>query len=90
MESSIVTVKAKPLLSLFLLLSCLIAPAFAQNFRGAIRGRIIDSSQRVVAGAPLKIIQEETNETRTATSDANGQYTFTLLPPGAYRLEVER
>jgi hypothetical protein len=90
MESSIITVKVKSLLSLFLLLSCLIVPAFAQNYRGAIRGRIVDSTQRVVAGAPLKIIQEETNETRTATSDPNGQYTVTLLPPGAYRLEVER
>ena len=72
MESSIVTVKVKPLLSLYLLLSCLIVPVFAQNFRGAIRGRIVDSSQRVVAGAPLKIVQEGTNEPRTATSDATG------------------
>lgn len=36
----------------------------------------------------MKLVQEATNETRTTSADARGDYVFTLVRPGAYRLEV--
>jgi hypothetical protein len=62
--------------------------AFPQNYRSAIRGRVTDPQGASIAGAEVKLIQEGTNEIRAATSNARGDYVFTLIRPGAYRLEV--
>ena len=64
--------------------------AIAQNYRGAVRGRVTDPRGASITGAQLKLIEQETNEARTVKTDGNGDYTIPLLRPGAYRLEVER
>src|SRR2546428_8360261 len=64
--------------------------ALAQNYRGAVRGRVTDSRGASIAGAQLKLIEEGTNETRIVKTDGNGDFTISLLRPGAYRLEVEK
>jgi hypothetical protein len=64
--------------------------ALPQSFRGAVRGRVADSSARAVAGAKVALVREETNDRRTSTTNRVGDYAFTLLPPGRYRLEVEQ
>ncbi|HVF89746.1 MAG TPA: TonB-dependent receptor [Blastocatellia bacterium] len=63
--------------------------AFAQTHRGSIRGTVSDSAQTALADVPVRLIHEETNEVRTATSGASGEYIISLLPPGSYRIEVE-
>ncbi len=63
---------------------------FAQNFRGVIRGRVTDSSDRPVPGADLNLVREETSERRKVKTGSAGEYYFTLLAPGQYRLEVEQ
>ena len=47
-----------------------------------IRGTITDPSGAAVAGATVTIINLETNLTRTQTTQANGNYSFELIPPG--------
>src|SRR5215813_8181671 len=64
--------------------------ALAQNYRGAIRGRVTDPRGASIAGAQLKLIEEGTNETRTLKTDGGGDFTISLLRPGSYRLEVEK
>jgi len=64
--------------------------AVAQNYRGAIRGRVTDPQGASIPEAQLKLIDQETNETRTAKTDRNGDFTISLLRPGSYQLEVER
>jgi Carboxypeptidase regulatory-like domain len=83
-------VKRRLYFGVVLALSCLSAVAFAQNYRGTIRGRINAPTGQVAAGVQVKLIHEETNSDRTATTNSNGEYAFSLLPPGAYRLEVEQ
>jgi hypothetical protein len=83
-------VKAKIFLGLVLVWSFFIANVVAQNYRGTIRGRITDPTGQVVAGVQVNLIHEETNSLRTATTSSAGEYTFSLLRPGAYRLEVEQ
>src|SRR5262245_46835463 len=61
----------------------------AQNYRGALRGRVTDPRGASIPGAQLKLIEQETNEARIVKTDGNGDYTISLLRPGAYRLEVE-
>ncbi|MDT7603534.1 MAG: hypothetical protein QOF61_1531, partial [Acidobacteriota bacterium] len=53
-------------------------------------GRVEDANGATVAGAAVKATQLETNQTRTATSDAEGRYRFAYLPVGTYQLGVER
>jgi Carboxypeptidase regulatory-like domain len=56
----------------------------------AISGRIIDSSEAVIAGATLTVLQEQTGAVRTAESQADGSYAFANLPPGDYVIEVSK
>ncbi len=64
--------------------------AAAQTYRGLIRGRVTDGASAPIPGVTLKVIQSETNETRTTTNNAAGEFVFSMLPPGPYRLEVEQ
>ncbi|MGH9943545.1 MAG: carboxypeptidase regulatory-like domain-containing protein [Pyrinomonadaceae bacterium] len=76
------------LLSLAVLL---IAPValHAQTHRATVRGTITDPNKAVIPGATVKLVNTETNELRETTSGAEGEYTISSLPPGAYRLEAE-
>src|SRR5215510_10345163 len=76
-------------LGLLLALMSFALTAIAQNYRGAIRGRITDPQGASIPGAQLKLIEEGTNETRTVKTDGSGDFTISLLRPGSYRLEVE-
>jgi hypothetical protein len=83
-------VKVSNLFALFLALAALSTAVAAQNARGAIRGRVTDPNVAAIAGAKLKLIEQGTNETRSAVSNARGEYAFTLLRAGSYRIEIEQ
>lgn len=90
MESKRITVKIRTALALSLLaLLVLSLPVTAQIHRGVIRGRVVDPNKAVVPNATVRVTRQETNETRTVTSTAAGEYTFAQLLPGRYQLEVE-
>jgi len=55
---------------------------------GSVVGTITDSSQAVVAGAQVSIINVATGEKRTAVTNSAGAYRFDLLSAGAYQLSV--
>ncbi|MBM3761233.1 MAG: hypothetical protein FJW36_13415 [Acidobacteria bacterium] len=59
----------------------------AQSITGTIVGTATDATSAVVAGAKVDIVNEQTNATRTATTNESGNYSFTLVPPGTYRVE---
>lgn len=63
--------------------------ALAQVGSSSLRGTISDLQGRAVAGAQVKITNEEKNFSRTYTTNDDGAYIFTSIPPGTYRLEVE-
>lgn len=79
--------KATVILSLIALLLS-VSSTGAQTHRGSIRGTITDPNGASISGAAIKLVNEETNETRTATSNEEGQYTLASLPPGSYSLEI--
>ncbi|PYV83027.1 MAG: hypothetical protein DMG05_27030, partial [Acidobacteria bacterium] len=62
---------------------------YGQTHRAVIRGRVLDATRTPVPGVLLKLVHEDTNEVRTATSGADGEFAAFLLPPGPYRLEIE-
>ncbi|HKR02771.1 MAG TPA: carboxypeptidase-like regulatory domain-containing protein [Pyrinomonadaceae bacterium] len=65
--------------------------AFSQGSQtGGITGVVTDPQGSVVPGATVEIINEGTGKSeRTMTTDENGAFTATLLPPGAYRLAIK-
>ena len=69
---------------------CLIMLLGAVQLRADVTGSIIgyvrDSSGAVLPNATLTVTQTSTGYTRTATTDASGQYSILALPPGTYRL----
>ncbi|MCA1633344.1 MAG: TonB-dependent receptor [Acidobacteria bacterium] len=72
-----------------LLLLLFVSSATAQTHRGSIRGTVTDPNGAVVPGASVRLVNQETSETRAAVSGGEGEYTLSSLPPGPYSLEVE-
>ena len=66
------------------------ASVFAQASQtGGITEVVSDSSGALVSGATVDVINESTGRSaRTATTAGDGGYSITLLPPGAYKLEI--
>ncbi|MBI4876889.1 MAG: TonB-dependent receptor [Acidobacteria bacterium] len=63
--------------------------AGAQSFTASVLGAVKDSSEAVVPGASVAIVNTGTNARAEARSDSNGNYVLPQLAPGQYRLEVE-
>lgn len=53
---------------------------------GQIIGQVLDASGGAVSGADIGVRNTETNLNRRATTDANGRYAVSLLPPGPYEV----
>ena len=51
------------------LLLALAGNAFAQEFRATVRGRVVDSSQASLPGATVNVVNQQTNEVATATTN---------------------
>ena len=72
----------------FVLAVLLVAPASAQVLNGSIVGQVADASNAAVPGATVRLTQRETNQTRTATTNASGEYSFPTLPGGLYDVVI--
>jgi hypothetical protein len=79
----------RALLGAFLTLLTLSNTARAQTATGQITGTVRDSSGAAVPGAAVTVHSDLTGLTRTATSNASGDYSFPLLPVGAYSVRAE-
>jgi hypothetical protein len=53
---------------------------------GAISGTLTDPQGRAVPNATVTAISSSTGQTRTATTGVAGDYKFSLLPPGNYKV----
>ncbi|MDE3245248.1 MAG: carboxypeptidase regulatory-like domain-containing protein, partial [Acidobacteriota bacterium] len=66
----------------------LASPLMAQQTSGAVRGQVKSKKGGVVANAGLVLRNAETGFSRTLTSDAQGNYHFSLMPVGVYELSI--
>jgi len=66
-----------------------VSPALGQSAStGALTGTITDPSGAVISGASVTATNLATGQLRDTTSDANGSYKFSLLPPGNYSVKL--
>jgi trimeric autotransporter adhesin len=63
--------------------------AGGQGFQGGLRGAITDSAGAVIPGAAVMITNEGTNASRSTVSNDAGQYVFSALTPGTYKVTAE-
>jgi trimeric autotransporter adhesin len=61
--------------------------AAGQGFQGGLRGAVHDANG-VVPGAEVTITNEQTNATRSTTSNNVGEYAFTNVLPGTYTVKA--
>lgn len=61
----------------------------AQEFRGAIRGTVADSSGGVLPGVTVVITNVDTKVMQTAVTDSEGRYQVLYLNPGNYSVAAE-
>src|SRR6478672_13581923 len=64
--------------------------AFAQGATAQINGAIRDSSGAIIPGAAVTVTNADTKTLSKTSSNAEGGYVVPLLPPGNYRVSVEK
>jgi hypothetical protein len=63
--------------------------AVAQTGTSTIRGEISDAQGKMVGGATVTLKNASVGFTRSQTTGTAGVYSFELIPPGDYMVEVE-
>ena len=66
------------------------AMGHGQTYYGSVIGTVSDPSGAAVTAASVSLVNTGTADHRVAQSDAAGNYSFVNIPPGTYRVEVER
>lgn len=81
----------RPRLLLLMLLSiCLVTDSLLAGPTATLTGRVTNASGTVVAGVRVEATNVETNVTFSGETNAEGLYNIPDLPPGTYRLIVEK
>src|ERR1044072_6746966 len=75
-------------LAALLALLILSTTSYAQSGGTTIRGTVKDPNGNVIAGASVTITDPEKNFTHTQSTNQDGGYVFTAVPPGNYNLDV--
>ena len=61
---------------------------YAQGLTGRVSGTVSDPSGSAIPSANVQITNSETSQTRSATTDASGQFILNELLPGTYSLSI--
>ena len=83
------TASVLPKAAFCLATSLLVSIAVAQTFTGGITGVVTDPGGSVIPGAQVRLTNLDTNENRQGATNDVGEYTFTALAPGRYRIVLE-
>jgi Carboxypeptidase regulatory-like domain len=70
------------------LYTTLLIAAHAQSYTSSITGIVTDPTGAAVANARVSITSDETGQIRTTTTSRDGEYIFTSLPPGGYKVAI--
>jgi outer membrane receptor protein involved in Fe transport len=77
-----------PLTLIFTLLLAANSISLSAQATGSIVGTVTDESGALLPGVTIEVTNTATNQTRTAVSGDNGNYTIPLLQPGPYQVRA--
>jgi hypothetical protein len=63
--------------------------AQSQAITASFSGTVLDPSGQAINGAKVTLVSPERGISRTYVTTDNGLYSFTLLPPATYKLQIE-
>lgn len=66
----------------------LILALFAQGDTGQLSGTVVDPNDAHIVGASIKLISKTTSQVREVVTRNSGDFAFTVLQPGHYKIEV--
>ncbi len=72
--------------SLFAVIAVLVS---GQAFQGSLRGRVADSKDAVIPLAKVTMIEDATSVASSTLTNDQGEYSFPVVNPGTYTLQVE-
>jgi hypothetical protein len=64
-------------------------PLFAQSDRGTITGRVVDTTEAVIANAMVTVINQDTGIRSVTQTGATGNYVVPQLAVGRYEIQIE-
>src|SRR5262249_57472984 len=67
----------------------LAGPAFSQQFRGSLSGRVLDQQQGAVPNAKVTATETETGAKFNTVTNVDGTYVLPFLLPGPYTISAE-
>src|SRR5262249_2642135 len=70
------------------LLAAMTISAQAQSFTGSISGTVTDPMGAVVPNVTITLTASDTGQTRTTTTNSTGEYLFSSLSPGTYKVRI--
>ncbi|MBX3265593.1 MAG: TonB-dependent receptor [Acidobacteria bacterium] len=73
----------------FVFVALLGVQGFAQAGTSTVAGTIFNEQNEVVPGATVTLVSVAQNTRRTAVTNSQGNYSFSLVNPGPYKIEVE-
>jgi hypothetical protein len=76
-------------LALFTALLVLTGVLSAQTSTGTITGHVVDGTGQSVASAEITLVNQLTQETRSGAVDAYGEFVFTSVQPGTFKVQVK-
>jgi len=75
---------------LFVVVCVLVSTGWSQSTNATISGRVLDSSQAILANADVLLINIDTGARISTKTNAQGFYVLPNIAPGKYELEVSR
>src|SRR5436190_18645186 len=66
-----------------------ILPARAQTLTGSLSGTVVDSSDAILPGASVTLINELSRDQRSTVTNDSGNFVFAAVQAGTYTLKVE-
>jgi len=61
----------------------------AQDYRGRVQGKVLDSSQAVLPGVTVTLSNDATGVVVTRATDPAGGFVFDFIEPGTYTVTVQ-
>ena len=71
-------------------LCCWVGGIYSQTTDASITGVVVDPTKAAIPDAKLTVTNDSTNARSSVVTDQTGSFYISNLPPGAYRIEVER